>query len=105
MVRSQKIAVGIGWLTFLLVRGLLLWLFLIPAIVPWLIALVCWPVLRPFGIRVPVAFLYYTRWATYLLDATLTRMTPIQKTPWPWQVDVRESRIRTWGDTFDPTLS
>jgi hypothetical protein len=99
--RLRKITAGIGWFVLLVVRGVLLWLFLIPAIVPWFLSLVFWPILRPFGVRIPVAFLYYSRWATYLLDAMLSRITPIQKTPWPWQVDVRGSRIRTWDDTFD----
>ena len=105
MGHSRKIASGIGWLLFFITRGILLWFFLIPAIAPWVIAVICWPILRPFGIRVPVAFLYYSRWATYLLDALLTRVTPAQKTPWPWKVDVRNSRISTWSDTFDPTWS
>ena len=103
--RSRNPVVILAWVVFLLVRGLLLWFFVIPAIVLWLASLVAWPILRPFGVRVPVGFLYYSRWATYLLDAMLTRVTPIQNSPWPWHVDVRASRISTWGALLDPSLN
>jgi len=96
----------VGWILFLCIRGIVLWLFLIPSIVPWLAGLVAWPMLRPFGVRVPVSPFYYSRWATYLLDALLTRITPrLESSPWPWRVDVRSSRINSWSDTFDWSLS
>ncbi len=101
----KSIAKGVGWILLLCVRGTMLWLFLIPSIVPWLIGLATWPFLRPFGVSVPVSLFYYSRWATYLLDALLTRVTPIKATPWPWHIDVRNSRINSWGDTFDWSLS
>jgi hypothetical protein len=90
-----------GYFVFLCVRGVLLWLFLVPSVLVWLVALALWPILRPFGVRVPATPSFFARWATHLLDALLTRITPLPASPWPWQVNVRESRIRTWGDTFD----
>jgi hypothetical protein len=93
-------AAGGGFL-FLCVRGILLWFFLVPSLLAWLIGLATWPVLRPFGVRSPLGPRYYSRWATYLLDGLLTRLTPLPRSPWPWQVDVRASRISSWNDAFD----
>lgn len=86
---------------FLVVRGVLLWVFLVPSLLAWILAVVGWPLARPFGVRVPVSPLFYSRWATYLLDGILSRFTPGIRSPWPWQVAVRQSRIRSWGDAFD----
>ncbi len=92
---------GFGELLFLVVRGVLLWFFLVPSLLAWFVAVVAWALLRPFGFRVPVSQLYYSRWATYLLDAILSRIRPGWRSPWPWQVAVRQSRIRSWSDAFD----
>ena len=97
----RTIAIAVGGFLFLCVRGILLWFFLVPSVLVWLIGLAAWPLLRPFGVRVPVAFLYSSRWATYLLDGLLTRLTPLPASPWPWRADVRTSRISSWNDTFD----
>jgi hypothetical protein len=82
-------------------RGVLLWVVLLPSLLVWLLGLIAWPFLRPFGVLVPATPLYYSRWATYLLDGVLSRVTPLPRSPWPWQVDVRNSRISSWNDTFD----
>jgi len=106
METLRKVGATIGWAAFLCLRGVLLWLFLFPSIIPWLAGLVAWLVLRPFGVRVPVSLFFYARWATYLLDALLTRITPrLESSPWPWRVDVRNSRISSWDETFDWSLS
>ncbi|RNL79615.1 hypothetical protein [Nocardioides marmorisolisilvae] len=99
-------AAGIGGgILFLFVRGILLWLLLAFSVLVWLVGLVLWPAIRLFGEHVPVSQLYYSRWATYLLDALLTRVLPWDNAPWPWQVDVRRSRINSWSDAFDWPLA
>ncbi|MCW2856158.1 MAG: hypothetical protein JWR52_1773 [Marmoricola sp.] len=105
MTLSRSILTAVGGILFLCVRGVLLWLFLIPSVVVWLVGLVVWPFLRPLGVRVPLSLLFYSRWATYLLEGILTRITPLPATQWPWQADVRNSKISSWNDAFDLPLS
>lgn len=103
--KPRAVATTIGGVILLFTRGILLWLFLIPSLAAWALGVACWPVVRPFGRHVPISVLYYSRWATYLLDGGLSRITPLPATPWPWQVDVSKSRISSWNDAFDWPLS
>lgn len=96
----QGIAVFIGTILYLCIRGLLLWVFLIPSVLAWLLGLLLWPLFRLFSVRLPASPLYYSRWATHLLDAILSRITPLPSSPWPWQMDVRNSRAGSWIDAF-----
>ena len=75
------------------VRGFTLWAFYIPAFLVWILAMPVWPFARLLGFRLPGSLLYYVRWGALLHDALLTRLLPVESMPWPWQVDVRNSKL------------
>lgn len=101
MVKGLKAAaIVVGVLVLFCVRGVLLWLFLIPSLLVWLIGLLVWPVAKLVRRNVPASPLWYARWATALLDALLTRLLPFPHSRWPWQLDLRRERMSTWNDTF-----
>lgn len=102
MARKLQFAAGaaVGLVLFC-VRGILLWFFLIPSLVAWVVGLALWPVAKVFRRNVAASPLFYSRWATALLDALLTRVLPFPNSDWPWRMDLRRERFPTWTGTFD----
>jgi hypothetical protein len=100
-VRAIKwTAAAAGIFLLFCVRGVLLWFFLVPGLLVWVVGLLVWPFAKVLGRNVPASLLFYSRWATALLDALLTRVLPFPDSPWPWHLDLRRERMSTWTDTF-----
>jgi hypothetical protein len=92
------VAGGLGLGVVMIFRGIVLCFFLVPSLLVWLVALLLWPLLRLCGVRPSVNPLFYSRWATQLLDAVLTRLLPLPNGPWPWKEDRRY--VGSWRDTM-----
>ena len=90
----------LGTFIYLCVRGVLLWLVLLPSVLVWLVATLLWPFAGLFGIRIPASPLFYSRWAAQFLDALLTCVTPFESEAWPWTIDMRSSRRDSWLDAW-----
>lgn len=90
------VAVFIVTFVLMCIRGVLLWLVLVPSVLVWIMALLLWPLARPFGEGIPASPLFYSRWAAQFLDALLARITPLPRQEWPWAIDMRRSRRDSW---------